>query len=593
MRIGIIRYWIGRAAAEHEVVERIKVACEISGHEAVELRSDGLTLDGSYPLVDFVINLHFASAKSTPHLSYGALWNPWSYYFMWDFKLSFANQISNDFLISCGSNKIDKKFTSTGLPIIIEPKLNHTVAEIYAEPDLRSDRKLFYIGINWEKNSRTHGRHHKLLKELDRRGIIEIYGPKKVGDVKPWQGFKAYKGELPFDGESVLETASKLGVALVLSSKEHEEDQIMSNRLFEGIASGAAIIGDNHSFLQENFGSSVWQIDSNRSFEYQAEEISQTLDAINANPTDTAERILKSQEILKSNFNLAKQIQNIANHAKESLAIQKPKTIKNATATVFIESKSQIAENFFQNLDVAGFNNIIIITDEVSDLYPENAEVYMVSNSLGIQDYFAKYLAINDTGEYVSFFTGQETIFPNYLDSLNDLEESQVAAFVSGALIEDDRSAYAVIFNPLTMDWQDQLLAGVILNRSKYIEFTKIFGKNNFHKILFYKYGYFLEKKLVTISPKTSYRLQSTAERIINYYPEGIRRLLEELQANPYSSTDVQWCADLIAELRFVSNGSGASTNSDQFIHFIYSRLKLPRYIKRYLKKFVLYILRY
>ena len=243
MRIGIIRYWIGRAAAEHEVVERIKVACEISGHEAVELRSDGLTLDGSYPLVDFVINLHFASAKSTPHLSYGALWNPWSYYFMWDFKSSFANQISNDFLISCGSDKIDQKFTSVNLPVIIEPKLNHTVAEIYAQPDLRNDRKLFYIGINWEKNSRTQGRHHKLLKELDRRGIIEIYGPKKVGNVKPWAGFKGYKGELPFDGKSVLETASKLGVALVLSSKEHEEDEIMSNRLFEGVTSGAAIIG--------------------------------------------------------------------------------------------------------------------------------------------------------------------------------------------------------------------------------------------------------------------------------------------------------------------------------------------------------------
>jgi hypothetical protein len=593
MRIGIIRYWIGRAAAEHEVVERIKVACEISGHEAIELRSDGLTLDGSYPFVDFVINLHFASAKSTPHLSYGALWNPWSYYFMWDFKHSFANQISNDFLISCGSNKIDKKFTSTSLPSIIEPKLNHTVAEIYAEPDLRSDRKLFYIGINWEKNSRTHGRHHKLLKELDRRGIIEIYGPKKVGDVKPWRGFKGYKGELPFDGKSVLETASKLGVALVLSSKEHAEDQIMSNRLFEGVASGAAIIGDNHSFLQENFGSSVWQIDSNRSFEHQAEEISQTLDAINANPTDTAERILKSQEILKSNFNLAKQIQNIANHAKESLAIQKPKIIKNATATVFIESKSQIAENFFQNLDVAGFNNIIIITDEVSDLYPENAEVYMVSESLGIQDYFAKYLAINDTGEYVSFFTGQETIFPNYLDSLNDLEESQLGAFVSGALIENDSSAYAIISNPLTMDWQDQLLAGVILNRSKYIEYTKIFSKNNFHKVLFYKYQYFLEKKLVTISPKTRFRVEDKSERMANYYPEGVSQLLQELHANQFFSTDVPWCADLATELRSVSNENAAFTNNDEFLQFIYNRLKLPRYIKIYLKKFVLFILNY
>jgi hypothetical protein len=203
---------------------------------------------------------------------------------MFGFKGSFANQISNDFLISCGSDKIDKRFTSTGFPLIIEPKLNHTVTQIYAEPELRSDRKLFYIGINWEKSSRTFGRHHELLKELDRRGIIEIYGPKKVDGVKPWKGFKCYKGGLPFDGKSVLETASKLGVALVLSSKEHKKDEIMSSRLFEGVASGAAIIGDNHSFLQKNFGSSVWQIDSNQNFKFQAEEIARTLDIINTNP---------------------------------------------------------------------------------------------------------------------------------------------------------------------------------------------------------------------------------------------------------------------------------------------------------------------
>jgi hypothetical protein len=593
MRIGIIRYWIGRAAAEHEVVERIKVACEISGHEAIELRSDGLTLDGSYPLVDFVINLHFASAKSTPHLSYGALWNPWSYYFMWDFKHSFANQISNDFLISCGSNKIDKKFTSTGLPVIIEPKLNHSVAEIYAEPDLRSDRKLFYIGINWEKNSRTHGRHHELLKELDRRGIIEIYGPKKVGDVKPWAGFKGYKGELPFDGKSVLEAASKSGVALVLSSKEHEEDGIMSNRLFEGVASGAAIIGDNHSFFQENFGTSVWQIDSNQSFEYQAEEISQTLDAINANPTDTRERILKSQEILKSNFNLAKQIQNIAKHAKESLAVQNPKIIKNTTAVVFIESGYQIVENFFQNLDVAGFKKVIIITNRSSDLYPENADVYLVSKSRTIQDYFRKYLEISDTGEYVSFFSGLETIFPNYLDSLTDIEDSQLGVFVSGVMIDKSTNAYAMICNPLTFGWQTQLLAGIILNRSKYIEYTKIFSKNNFHKVLFYKHQYFLEKKLITISPKTRFRVEGKSERMPNYYPEGVSPLLQELQANQYFSTDVPWCADLATELKSVNNENATFTNNDQFLQFIYNRLKLPRYIKIYLKKFVLFILNY
>jgi hypothetical protein len=290
---------------------------------------------------------------------------------------------------------------------------------------------------------------------------------------------------------------------------------------------------------------------------------------------------------------LAKQIQNIANHAKESLAVQKPKIIKNATAVVFIENDNEIVENFFQNLDVAGFKKVIIITNRISDLYPENADVYLVSKSPRTQDYFRKYLEISDTGEYVSFFTGHETIFPNYLDSLTDVEDSQLGVFVSGALVEDSSSSYAVIFNPLTTDWQDQLLAGSILNRSKYIEYTKIFGENNFHMVLFYKHQYFIEKKLVTISPKTRFRLENKAKRMTNYYPEGVSRLLQELQANQYFSSDVPWCADLATELRSASNDHGVSTNNDQFLQFIYNRLKLPRYIKIYLKKFVLFILKY
>ena len=290
---------------------------------------------------------------------------------------------------------------------------------------------------------------------------------------------------------------------------------------------------------------------------------------------------------------MAKQIQNIAKHAKESLAVQNPKIIKNTTAVVFTGSGFQIVENFFQNLDVAGFKKVIIITNRSSDLYPENADVYLVSKSRTIQDYFRKYLEISDTGEYVSFFTGLETVFPNYLDSLTDIEDSQLGVFVSGVMIDKSTNAYAMICNPLTFGWQTQLLAGIILNRSKYIEYTKIFSKNNFHKVLFYKHQYFLEKKLITISPKTRFRVEGKSERMPNYYPEGVSPLLQELQANQYFSTDVPWCADLATELKSVNNENAAFTNNDQFLQFIYNRLKLPRYIKIYLKKFVLFILNY
>ena len=217
----------------------------------------------------------------------------------------------------------------------------------------------------------------------------------------------------------------------------------------------------------------------------------------------------------------------------------------------------------------------------------------MVSKSRTTQEYFAKYLTINDTGDYISFFTGQETVFPNYLEPINDVEDSQIGVFVTGVVVEPSSSSYAVAFNPLTIDWTQQLLSGVILNRNRYLEYSKAFGKYNFHKVLYYKYQYFVDKKLLTISPKTRIRLKENSLRLNNHYPEGIDRLIQEIQSNPYLSFDEPWCNDLLAELRSGGNNTHISSNGEDVLKFVYQRLRLPSFLKNYLKKFVLFILRY
>jgi hypothetical protein len=147
--------------------------------------------------------------------------------------------------------------------------------------------------------------------------------------------------------------------------------------------------------------------------------------------------------------------------------------------------------------------------------------------------------------------------------------------------------------NPLAMDWSNQLLAGVILNRSKYIWCTQVLGINSLHEILFYKYDFFIERKLLTISLKTRFRYISSNNRMNNYYPEGIANLIQEFQATPYFISDTQWCNDLITELRSTRNHTDSLTNHYKLLQFIYSRLKLPRLLKFFLKKYVLYILKY
>ena len=593
MRIGIIRYWIGRAAAEHEVVERIKKACEILGHDVVELRADGLMIDGAIPSVDLVLNLHFASGKCTPHLTYGALWNPWRYYAMWDFKTSFANQISNDFLISCGSEKIDRKFTAAGLPKIIKSHLNHTVPEIYSSPEIRTDRKLFYIGINWEKNSNSQGRHHKLLKILDNSGFLEIYGPKRVGEVKPWSGFKSYKGELPFDGKAVLETASKLGVVLVLSSKEHEEDEIMSNRLFEGIASGAAIIGDNHTFITKNFAKSVWQIDNKQCAESQAQQILKFLEEINCNPQKTTARIMDSQQTLTLNYSLVTQIEEITNHAREVLSRGNSQFTKSSTAIIFDKEQSKIQADFFQNLVLAGFTNCILLTSKINQIYPENLIIHRLPEKSTYFDFFLRYSEIEDNSEFVAFFTGQEEVFPNYLQTLNEIEDSHIGEFVTGVVIESNAEKYAKAINPLSADINNQYLSGLILRRSKYLEFMQEFRNVALHTVVFYMHSFLINHNLVRISSISRFRVNQESARISHIEFERLSMLIDELKSNPYITYQIQWCNDLASEIKIRNDNLPSIHQNQQVIQFIYRQLRLPQFLKKLLKKFVMFMLRF
>ena len=89
--------WVGRPAAEHEVIERIKEAASILGAEVVEIDRHGRYLDNREKEiapgdVDFVIHLHFETAKVYDAFSYGVLWNPLHFYFKLGYEQSARNQ---------------------------------------------------------------------------------------------------------------------------------------------------------------------------------------------------------------------------------------------------------------------------------------------------------------------------------------------------------------------------------------------------------------------------------------------------------------------------------------------------------------------
>lgn len=593
MRIGIIRYWVGRPAAEHETVERFKYAASQIGHTIVELRADGLDLDGNITEVDFVINLHFASGKSTNVLTYGALWNPWKFYKGWGLSQTFANQISNDFLISCGSEKIDKRFVGEGFPKIIENKLSHTVPDDFLTPEHRTDRKLFYIGVNWEKSSGTRGRHHELLKILDRNNVIKIYGPEKLGDVRPWAGFKNYVGELPFDGKSVFEAASRCGAVLVLSSKDHLEDQIMTSRLFEGIASGAAIIGDSHPFLSENFPNEIMTFDNEATFEDQAKEIIEKLNAANRSPEKTLTDIEQCQKIIKSRFNLASQLEEIVSHAQKTIETKASIRKTKATAVVIHLDGSLINDVRINSLKSSNFNRVIVLSNQIQAAHIlDCVEVMQSSNFKTTSDCISYYLSLKDENEFVTFCTGNEEFFDSYLDLADELDASNLGYFVSAARIENHDDHYANICNPLNSPWHSQYLPSLVIRTSALRDFEKYFHSTAIHSLLSDNFFKLRDLGFLKLDHRSGYRVASGIETLGEVQGVDYHQITHEMKNYVFPVSQSEWFNAIQENVRRGSTGINTVIDSIYVYRSIYHQIRLPKFLKAMLKRIALRVLK-
>jgi hypothetical protein len=589
MKIGIIRYWVGRPAAEHETVERFKFAAAQVGHHIVELRADGLTLDGRKAEVDFVVNLHFASGKSTDDLTYGALWNPWNFYKAWGLSQTFANQISNDYLISCGSLLVDKRFSGESYPKIISSKLSHTVPDDFLAPKLRSDRKIFYIGVNWEKSTGTKGRHHELLKLLDNANVIEIYGPQKLGGIRPWAGFKNYMGELPFDGKSVYEAASRCGAVLVLSSKDHLEDQIMTSRLFEGIASGASIIGDSHPFLFDHFPNDIHSFDDKKSFALQASEIIEKLTSINSNPEVSLDKILSSQEIVKQNFNLATQLDEIASHAKSILGLKIQSKRRSATAVIVNLSGSLDIKKCFANLRIIGFSRVLLITNSMEKL-PSIAGLEAIQsrefNNLSLC--IEKYLESKDENEFVTFCTGEEEFLSSYLEFTDSLEGEKLGYIVSGVQIELHEDHYANTSNPLTGAWHTQYLAGLVVKQSALRDFSNYFHSTAIQSLFAYNFHVLRDSNLLDLDHRSGFRVMADVEKLGNMQGSDFHKVVSEINGSVFPTPNLTWLSSVQEQIRLDKSSSNSINDAYQIFRSVYRSLKLPKYLKRLLKAIAL-----
>lgn len=229
-----------------------------------------------------------------------------------------------------------------------------------------SDRKLFYVGINLERKLKNM-RYGKLLEQLDKTDLIDIYGPKKVfGHKNLWAGFKCYKGEIPFDGRSVLEKINKAGICLAFNSPMHNEADAVSNRTYEAAAAGALIISDENKFVRQFFGDSVFYIDINLPEDVISDKVLEIVNWANQNPDKAYKMAEQSRQIFIQKLSLDKMcedfIDNVTHTKAEMLNKNNQPDVVDVVCYVnsteeYINIEQQLTKQFYQNL------HLLIITD--------------------------------------------------------------------------------------------------------------------------------------------------------------------------------------------------------------------------------------
>ncbi len=318
-RFAVVKLWPELKTAEDECIARLQTTARALGLECLVVDSFArlvhppqtkLTRDD----VDFVISLHFETPKRYDIFSFVALWNPLAFYDEWGYRRHTRHLLTHDDFLSCSSQWADDhvKRCIASDPTRDAPYFHfyHSLSAPILSPGI-GDGKLFYAGINWERITKKVGRHGELLKILDGTGRLRIYGPKIFQGVDVWAGYKSYVSSVPFDGSSMIQQIHKAGISLCLSSAAHQESELMSNRLFEGLAAGAVTICDENHFAKRFFGDTLLYVDTRNSPEDTASQIGAHLDWIESNPDCAVGLARRAQEIFRSKFTLDRSLEEI------------------------------------------------------------------------------------------------------------------------------------------------------------------------------------------------------------------------------------------------------------------------------------------
>lgn len=481
----IIHTWPDLKNAEYEVLQRILGAAENIGADAVVIDDNGKVLWAglnspavpgqplNVDLVEFVLSLHFLSPRVIDKYSYYALWQPIEFYHDFGYQDSVDKFSTHLDLISCASDLADAHalnlYSALGRqPPLPLPQMYHTLPEPFLEPRISDKSRLFYIGINWERLGRPKGRFHDVLTTLDSKDLLDIYGPEKVHGVAPWAGFESYRGELPFDGLSVKGAINRAGICLALSSVPHKNAGIMSNRLFEGLAGGAAVIATPNPLIEKLFQDVVYLVDDTRGEEVLGQQVLQAMNRIRDRPEEARERVILGQKILREKCSLEGSLDSLFQETKGREKHFQSVFLADAGVTVVLDARGVSIENIRERLnDLARQTraaiNLHIVCDHrfaklhEAELIPATGAVKFVTLHSGrFGSDSARFDGLptrndrigpilrpvlkNQTTPFIAFLDGRDGLFSDHFASLaKALNDQPEALFACSGMISRSR----------------------------------------------------------------------------------------------------------------------------------------------------------
>lgn len=227
-------------------------------------------------------------------------------------------RIFNQFIIGQEQVKHDTYLpymASVSKTSIIEPK--------------QTFEKIFYIGSGWE----THvpgkpARHAYELSNLSKLNLLDVYGAKNVWGMH--QGAVNYMGEIPPDGKTIFEKINNSGITLALSSDDHLHSNIVTNRIFEGIAAGSVIISNLRGKVYEMFGDNVLYVDATLNNPQRLQQIIAHYQWIQDNPDQARQKVINTQKALAEQYCLEVLFENIMNELpKRQKSLQEKRELNN------------------------------------------------------------------------------------------------------------------------------------------------------------------------------------------------------------------------------------------------------------------------